>query len=105
MDMNSEAFPTSLGPTILPDYIGNSSHCSLLKLDYEDFLRQRHLRLWDRDDPRRSELIALRCTTVESVAAWVGEIHGRDRRSGLIAAGAEISDQSGMSNVHQVQLL
>jgi four helix bundle protein len=76
-----------------------------LKLDYEDFLRQRHLRLWDRDDPRRSELIALRCTTVESVAAWVGEIHGRDRRSGLIAAGAEISDQSGMSNVHQVQLL
>ena len=28
-----------------------------LRLDYEDFLRQRGLALWERDDPRRQELI------------------------------------------------
>src|SRR5512136_409454 len=28
-----------------------------LKLDYEDFLRQRGLALWNRNDPRRADLI------------------------------------------------
>jgi four helix bundle protein len=31
-----------------------------LRLDYEDFLRQRGLHLWSRDDPRRTDLIARR---------------------------------------------
>src|SRR5512142_2343479 len=31
-----------------------------LRLDYEDFLRQRGLALWDKADPRRAELIARR---------------------------------------------
>src|SRR5437867_3365508 len=31
-----------------------------LRLDYEDFLRQRGHPIWTRDDPRRSELIARR---------------------------------------------
>src|SRR5438309_12091414 len=34
-----------------------------LRLDYEDFLRQRALPLWDRKDPRRESLIARRCST------------------------------------------
>lgn len=49
-----------------------------LRLDYEDFLRQRGLALWPEDDPRRGELVRRRCRTVEEVAAWVTEIHGRD---------------------------
>ena len=42
-----------------------------LRLDYEDFLRQRGLPLWTRDDPRRADLIARRCTTADDVARWV----------------------------------
>jgi len=42
-----------------------------LRLDYEDFLRQRGLRLWTKDDPRRNMLVSQRCTTADAVAAWV----------------------------------
>jgi four helix bundle suffix protein len=42
-----------------------------LRLDYEDFLRQRGLRLWTKDDPRRNMLVAQRCATADAVAAWV----------------------------------
>jgi len=53
-----------------------------LRLDYEDFLRQRGLKLWERNDPRRQELVARRCTTADEVAAWVREIHGRYGQDG-----------------------
>jgi len=53
-----------------------------LRLDYEDFLRQRRLRLWEPGDPRRKALVARRCATADEVAAWVQEIHGRDRQDG-----------------------
>jgi four helix bundle suffix protein len=46
-----------------------------LRLDYEDFLRQRGLVSWPREDLRRAELIARRCTTAEAVAQWVKEQH------------------------------
>ncbi len=52
-----------------------------LKLDYEDFLRQKGLPQWPRSDPRRQELIDRRCTTADEVAAWVKEIHDRARTS------------------------
>jgi len=45
-----------------------------LKLDYEDFLRQRGLPLWERSDPRRQDLIDRRCDTAEEVAQWVHEV-------------------------------
>jgi len=48
-----------------------------LRLDYEDFLRQRGLPVWDRSDPRRQDLIDRRCTTAGEVAAWVKEEHER----------------------------
>jgi four helix bundle suffix protein len=48
-----------------------------LRLDYEDFLRQRGLPIWDRNDPRRQELIDRRCTTADDVALWVGKEHDR----------------------------
>jgi len=44
-----------------------------LRLDYEDFLRQRNLPLWDHSDPRRQALIDRRCATADEVADWVRE--------------------------------
>ncbi|MBI2516587.1 MAG: four helix bundle protein [Opitutae bacterium] len=58
-----------------------------LKLDYEDFLRQRGLPLWPENDPRRKALVARRCCTAEEVAAWVREVrNGRYGRNGQSAA-------------------
>ena len=42
-----------------------------LKLDYEDFLRQRGLKQWDRENPLRQGLIDKRCQTADDVASWV----------------------------------
>jgi four helix bundle suffix protein len=53
-----------------------------LRLDYEDFLRQRRLPFWTQDDPRRAELVGRRCTTVEEFARWVRDVHGRYGRNG-----------------------
>ena len=55
-----------------------------LRLDYEDFLRQRRLPLWAQDDPRRKALVARRCTIADEVAAWVREIHGQNRQDGQV---------------------
>lgn len=46
-----------------------------LRLDYEDFLRQRGLPQWAVADPRRQALVARRPGTAEAVAAWVREQH------------------------------
>jgi four helix bundle suffix protein len=56
-----------------------------LRLDYEDFLRQRGLPIWERDDSRRQELIDRRCATADEVAVWVREEYDRGRggQSGL----------------------
>lgn len=64
-----------------------------LKLDYEDFLRQHGLPLWEREDPRRKGLVARRCGTADEVAAWckeqklgqngLGGPSGRNGRNGL----------------------
>lgn len=53
-----------------------------LRLDYEDFLRQRSLPLWSRADPRRQALVARRCATADDVAIWVKEQHGRNGLDG-----------------------
>lgn len=42
-----------------------------LRKDYEAFLRHRRLKLWERTDSRREELIARRCATADQVAEWV----------------------------------
>ena len=62
----------------------NVANASLdeLRPDYEDFLRHRAMPLWPKDDSRRTELIARRCTTADAVAAWVKEVHDRERRNG-----------------------
>jgi four helix bundle suffix protein len=64
-----------------------------LRLDYEDFLRQRGLGVWPRGDPRRKALIVRRCKTADEVADWVKGVHdgqhgqsGRHGPSGQTAA-------------------
>lgn len=47
-----------------------------LRLDFENYLRQRRLPLWPREDARRGILIARRPQTEEDFAAWVREMHG-----------------------------
>lgn len=54
-----------------------------LRLDYEDFLRQRGLPLWERDDARRASLIARRCKSADCVAEWVREQRGLGGLGGL----------------------
>lgn len=49
-----------------------------LLLDYEDFLRQRNLSLWQRSDPRRNALVAARCQTVEEIVRWAQDLHKKD---------------------------
>ncbi len=52
-----------------------------LRLDYEDFLRQRGLPLWPPDHPALVRFKARRCGTLNEVRAWVVEerrrAHGR----------------------------
>jgi four helix bundle suffix protein len=50
-----------------------------LRLDYEDFLRQRGLPQWPPDHPALLRFKARRCTTVEEVRVWAEEEHGRAR--------------------------
>lgn len=45
-----------------------------LKLDYEDFLRQRSLPEWPVEDRRRAALIDRRPKTADEVAAWAVEV-------------------------------
>ena len=52
-----------------------------LRLDYEDFLRQRGLPEWPPEHPALLRFKARRCATVEEVRAWVGDEHGRSRTS------------------------
>ncbi|MCC5834138.1 MAG: four helix bundle protein [Opitutales bacterium] len=46
-----------------------------LRLDYEDFLRQRGLSLWPRNDPRRQDLVNQRYPTLEPIVKWVHHTH------------------------------
>ena len=50
-----------------------------LRLDYEDFLRQRGLPCLAPDDPCLQRFKARRCATVEEVRAWVKDEQGRAR--------------------------
>ncbi|HET8760524.1 MAG TPA: four helix bundle suffix domain-containing protein [Nitrospiria bacterium] len=54
-----------------------------LRLDYEDFLRQRKLALRERQDSRRKNLIDRRPDTADAVAQWAREIHETSGRRGL----------------------
>lgn len=65
-----------------------------LRLDYEDFLRQSGLPVWDRSDPRRQGLIDRRCSTADEVALWVKEEYDRGRRGQRGRGGQNLSTPS-----------
>lgn len=46
-----------------------------LRLDYEDFLRQRQFLLWDHHDFRRKEVVKKRFETADQFALWVKEMN------------------------------
>ncbi len=48
-----------------------------LRLDYEDFLRQRGFPQWERFDPRNTQLIAMRPKSAEDVALWAKAVRDR----------------------------
>jgi len=50
-----------------------------LRLDYEDFLRQRGLPLLQPDHPALARFKKRRCSTVEEVRLWAEDEHGRTR--------------------------
>ena len=85
-----------------------------LKLDYEDFLRQRGLKLWARNDPRRSKLIALRPGSVDDVVRWARDVgrggrdgqDGRDRRDerdGPYGQDGRISRNKSISSIQSIE--
>ncbi len=45
-----------------------------LRLDYQDYLRQRSLHEWPRSDTRRDDLVARRPQTIEDIVAWMAAI-------------------------------
>ncbi|MFQ5650250.1 MAG: four helix bundle suffix domain-containing protein [bacterium] len=50
-----------------------------LRLDYEDFLRQRGLEMWGPNDPALVRFKKKRCSSLEEVQAWVEDEHRRAR--------------------------
>jgi four helix bundle suffix protein len=73
-----------------------------LKLDYEDFLRQRGLAQWERENPLRQALIDRRCQTADEVAAWVVEATKKGGHGGPSGQGgqkAEVSTESTKSTL------
>lgn len=60
-----------------------------LRLDYQDFLRQRRLQEWSKTDSRRAMLISLRPRTADDVASWC-----RDQKNGRSGQNGHVSTQS-----------
>ena len=68
-----------------------------LRLDYQDYLRQRGLEEWPAEHPALGRFKARRCATVEQVRAWVEQErkrartatdrHGRARPDGSVGVG------------------
>jgi four helix bundle suffix protein len=68
-----------------------------LRLDYEDFLRQRGLAQWQREHPLRQQLVDRRCQTADDVARWVAEVGRRSGPSGQGGPGGQIAPDGSAS--------
>ena len=66
-----------------------------LRLDYEDFLRQRGLVLWDPYEPLGRELVKARCKSADDVAAWIRGVRDQTGQTGRIGQ----TGPSGASNL------
>lgn len=74
-----------------------------LKLDYEDFLRQRGLRQWPREEPLRQELIDRRCRTADEVAQWVMAVSQRGCADGGHGEAGRRSGQRGQASTQSAK--
>lgn len=65
----------------------NVSRASLdeLQKDYEAFLKQRKLPLWEPMDPRRKELSNARCKDADEVALWIKALWTREKEARMAA--------------------
>lgn len=65
----------------------NVSRASLdeLQKDYEAFLEQRKLPLWEPMDPRRKELSNARCKDADEVALWIKALWTREKEARMAA--------------------
>ncbi len=65
-----------------------------LKLDYEDFLRQRRLSVWTKDEPLKKELVDKRFENADDVIRWIKEksLETGNRQNGR-------NGQSGQKNI------
>lgn len=70
-----------------------------LKLDYEDFLRQRGLAQWQREHPLRQALIDRRCQSADDVAVWVVEAAKSNGPSGQTGRSGQNSEASTVSTM------
>ena len=62
-----------------------------LKLDYEDFLRQRELPYWAKDDSRRQKLVDARCQNLQELKDWINGLDGRYGPDGQKSTTPEIA--------------
>ena len=56
-----------------------------LRKDYEAFLEQRKLPLWEPMDPRRKELSNARCKDADEVALWIKALWQREKEARMAA--------------------
>lgn len=71
-----------------------------LRLDYEDFLRQREMAVWESDHPALARFRAKRCASLEDVRAWAADerkLHGHTDFQGRIQTGTDKNDNDGSS--------
>jgi len=77
-----------------------------LRLDYEDFLRQRALPIWPREDARRAELITRRPKIADDVAQWARDIrpgNGHDGPSGQEGHSAQRASRSSITSTASIK--
>ena len=93
----SQASGTSKKSELKLTNVGRSS-LEELRLDYEDFLRQRKLERWKPSHPALVRFKAKRCATLEEIRSWVKEERGlsvsvrvRPCSSVLLVANAALS--------------
>lgn len=70
-----------------------------LRLDYEDYLRQRGLPIWEMNDPRRAGLIALRPTNTDEIAEWARRLRGNPGIGSIVSIPSTGSTPSSLPEI------
>jgi four helix bundle suffix protein len=68
-----------------------------LRLDYEDFLRQRELPRWEPEHPALKRFKAKRCASVDDVRSWVADEKKQAGTHGRAGTGMDKAKKGGLS--------